>query len=86
MPFADETNSELFRQLVDSAPDAMVVVDGSGVIVLVNVQAENIFGYPRNELLGRTIETLVSARFRAVHVGHRRAFMAAPRGRPRVHA
>ena len=82
MALGDESNRELFRQLVDSAPDAMVVVDRSGVIVLVNVQAENIFGYRREELLGKNIETLVPERFRAAHSGHRSSFMHAPKGRP----
>jgi PAS domain S-box-containing protein len=73
---------ELFRQLVDAAPDAMVVVDAEGCIVLVNLQAENLFGHARAALLGKPIETLIPERYRAQHVGHRSAFIAAPKLRP----
>jgi PAS domain S-box-containing protein len=65
---------EWFRLFVEFAPDAAVVVDPRGDIVLVNAQTENMFGYPRNELLGRPLETLVPERFRAVHARHRQRF------------
>ena len=77
----DESN-DLFRQLIDSAPDAMVVVDSQGVVVLVNRQAESVFGYSREELLGQAIEILVPERFRSGHVGHRTAFIQNPKSRP----
>jgi PAS domain S-box-containing protein len=80
MSLPDE--GELFRKLIDSAPDAMVVVDSQGVIVLVNVQAEALFGYQRDELLGQPIEVLVPERFRANHVRHRTAFVRNPKSRP----
>jgi PAS domain S-box-containing protein len=72
----------LFRQLIDSAPDAMVVSAESGLIEFVNIQAEELFGYGRDELLGQPIEILVPERFRGRHVGHRGGFTAAPRSRP----
>jgi len=71
-----------FRGLVDSAPDAMVIVDGDGRIELVNHQAEAMFGYGRGELLGRPVEVLVPPRFRDQHPGHRRTYTGAPRVRP----
>jgi PAS domain S-box-containing protein len=73
---------ELFRQLVDAAPDAMVVVADNGCIELVNIQAENLFGYARAELIGQPIEVLIPERYRETHVGRRDAFIHAPKVRP----
>jgi protein-histidine pros-kinase len=71
-----------FRGLLEAAPDAMVIVDEQGVIVLVNSQTERVFGYARGELLGQRIETLVPARFREGHPERRAAYIADPRTRP----
>jgi diguanylate cyclase (GGDEF)-like protein/PAS domain S-box-containing protein len=71
-----------FSDLWEAAPDALVIVDGEGRIVLVNAQVERLFGYSRAEMLGRPVEMLVPDRFRDVHVGHRGGFFASPSPRP----
>jgi PAS domain S-box-containing protein len=76
-----DPGDELFRLAVESAPNAMILVDAGGRIVLVNAQTEKLFGYPRSELLGETIEKLVPERFRAAHPGQRQIFFAHPRAR-----
>lgn len=71
-----------FRRLLEAAPDAIVITDRDGKIVLVNSRAEQLFGYRRDELLGCLIEMLVPLRFRDRHPGHRTDYLANPRMRP----
>ena len=73
-PFLDDA---LFRDLVEGSPDGVVVL-AEGRIVLVNAQAEKLFGYRRDELLGQPIEILIPERFREVHRGHRDRYLRAP--------
>ncbi len=70
-----------FERQVEGAPDATVVVDRSGAIVLVNRKAEEMFGYPRQELTGAPFETLVPESSRDVHVKHRAVYAADPQMR-----
>jgi len=71
-----------FRELVDAAPDGILVTDQRGTIVLVNAEAERMFGYGRDELVGQPIHLLVPERLRARHPDHVKSFHASPRLRP----
>ncbi len=69
---------ELYRRIVEAAPNAIVLVDREGRIARVNAQTEQLFGYTRGELVGQPVERLVPERFRARHPGHRAGFFVAP--------
>jgi diguanylate cyclase (GGDEF)-like protein/PAS domain S-box-containing protein len=71
-----------FRALVESAPDAIVIVDAGGKIVLVNAQTEKLFGYRREELLGERVEMLAPERFWDRHPDHRTDYLTDPHARP----
>ena len=72
---------ERFRLTVEAAPNAMMVVGRDGRITLVNTQMENLFGYPRTELIGQVVEKLVPERFREDHPALRGAFLSRPKAR-----
>lgn len=82
MGLALKQTDELFRAFLEAAPDAVVIADDAGQIVLVNSQIEKLFGYERKELLGNKVETLIPERFIASHQQHRAAFSRNPRLRP----
>jgi PAS domain S-box-containing protein len=68
----------LMQRIVEAAPCGMVMIDAEGSIVLVNPQAESMFGYARNELIGNPLEKLLPERYRSAHGGHRKLFAGAP--------
>lgn len=76
-----KASEERFRLLIEFAPDAMVVVDDKGQIVLVNSQTETLFGYSSDELLGQTVELLVPHGLRHQHLADRTVYAANPRPR-----
>ena len=81
-PAASNAGSADFRALVESAPDAIVAVDRRGRIVLANAQAEAVFGYAREELLGQPVELLLPGSRRESHVSARQRYQESPRRRP----
>lgn len=74
--------SELARNALDAAPDAMLIVDEHAVILFANRHASTLFGYAHDELIGQPIETLIPERFRSRHVGHRDRYMGGAHLRP----
>ena len=72
----------VYQHLFEFTPDALLVVDAAGQITLANSQAETLFGYPRNELIGQPIEILIPPRFAAHHEAHRQRFMQETHSRP----
>jgi PAS domain S-box-containing protein len=75
---AQRKTEQLFRGLLDSAPDAMVVVDTNGIIQLVNAQTERLFGYARAELRDQSVDVLLPERFRTAHLRHRVGYLSKP--------
>jgi len=73
---------EHFRTLLETAPDGMVISDATGTITFANAQTEALFGIPRLELVGQSIETLIPEAQRRTHESHRTAFLREPRLRP----
>jgi diguanylate cyclase (GGDEF)-like protein/PAS domain S-box-containing protein len=70
------------RELLDAAPDAMIISDSGGMIVYANNQTEALFGYSPSALIGQKIEMLLAERFRKTHSDQRAAFLRKPRLRP----
>lgn len=82
MSIADHEASSLYRALFETAPDAMIVVDRGGRIVLANPQAARLFGYPAEGLAGQPVELLMPEQVRDRHHAHRAGYMERPRERP----
>ncbi|MBV8906255.1 MAG: PAS domain S-box protein, partial [Acidobacteriia bacterium] len=76
-----QDREQQFRILLDCAPDAILIVDSHGALALVNAQAEKLFGYSREELLGRPVEVLIPEKARGGHARHRAGYNEAPRVR-----
>jgi len=81
-PDAVQKSERRLRQVVEAAPNAMVMINSRGVIDMVNAQTERFFGYQRDEMLGQPIEMLIPERFRQRHPSLRGAFFTAPMSRP----
>ena len=79
-PLVDLSESRIWR-MIESAPDGMVMADEQGVILVVNSQLESMFGYRREELLGRKVEELLPDRFRQIHAAHRTRYRVEPQVR-----
>jgi len=75
-------SDRVLRSVLDSAPDAMVVVNSQGRIQIVNSRTEQLFGYTRAELLGMSVDDLVPASLRSTHAAHRARFFRDPQLRP----
>jgi PAS domain S-box-containing protein len=78
---AERTRSQYTWSVLESAPDAMVIVNPDGVVQLTNAATETLFGYRREELVGRSVELLIPERYRGRHHGHRAGFFSEPRAR-----
>jgi PAS domain S-box-containing protein len=79
---AVQAPGDRFRDLLEAAPDAMVIVGEDGRIALVNGQAERLFGYTRDELYAQPVEMLVPERFQSGHPAHRASYLHDARPRP----
>jgi two-component system, sensor histidine kinase len=82
LPVMKSVPPELARSALDAAPDAMIIIDGSGVIRFANRQLSSVFGYDHDEIIDRPVELLMPERFRARHVAHRRQYGDSVRIRP----
>jgi len=71
-----------FKEILESAPDAIVIVNKEGKIQIINSHTEKLFGYKRNEIIGKEIEVLMPSRYKSAHHGHRNSFSDKPKARP----
>lgn len=80
MPTVNQSHDR-FAGFLESAPDAIVIVDDLGHIQMVNFQTEKLFGYNRDEIIGKEIEMLMPSKYKTIHKGHRKNFSAQPTAR-----
>jgi PAS domain S-box-containing protein len=80
-PGGHHLSESWFRGLLESAPDAMVITNADGTIIIINAQTEKLFGFPRNEIIGKKVELLIPERFRHVHTHHREGYVENPKVR-----
>lgn len=73
---------EKFKGMLESAPDAIIIVNSKGLIEMVNVQTEKLFGFDRSEIVGKEVELLIPERFQKIHYHHRRDYHSDPKVRP----
>lgn len=78
----DIQDIDTLTPLFDAMPDALVLIETDGTIVMINKQTELMFGYKMNELLGKRVEVLMPEKFRSNHINHRAFYFDAPRPRP----
>lgn len=71
-----------FRAVLESAPDAMIITDSRGRILLLNAQTERVFGYPQEELVNQPVEILLPKELRSLHERHRTDYLGSPRTHP----
>lgn len=74
--------ADKFKTILESAPDAIVIVDNKGKIHLLNSNTEKLFGYTKKELTGKNVEMLMPSRYRNTHHAHRKSFTDNPKTRP----
>ncbi len=77
-----DLSGDLAKRLLNAAPDPVVIVDRSGMIVFANTRTEETFGYDHNELIGQSVEILLPERYRRSHPSHRRQFSESAQPRP----
>lgn len=79
--YNQQASESMFMKLLEAAPDAMVITNSKGIILLVNAQTENLFGYNRKEIVGKEVEILMPERFHQRHLYHTKEYMAKPKVR-----
>ncbi len=80
-PDGHHKSGSWFKGLLESAPDAMLITNSDGTIIIINAQTEKLFGYPRNEIIGKKVEFLIPERFHHHHIHHREGYVENPKVR-----